>query len=316
MSTPLQKIKDRQAQIQQQKFLENQNRILDEKEQERLQRLSAVDQKLELVDEKIVLIDDTIANTTEFITEASAVLTDTLEQAQAELARAQEIQKGADGEDYRLTDEDREEIASLIEVPIVEKVIEKTEVIREQPIVTEVTKVIKEVDNEAIIKEIVKKLKKDFSTEQTVISKLEKMILEKKVKTEDVEGLEQTLSAIRRMAGGFRGGGDTVLAGSNIVIAEVDGKKVISATVPTDTDTLQTVTDRGNTTTKDLVIIGSYAYTYNSDDTVATKTNTTTGYVMTFSYNSDGTVSSKTDGSKTWTYTYNSGGTLSTKIVT
>ena len=44
--------------------------------------------------------------------------------------------KGEDGKDYILTEKDREDIAKSIEVPVVEKIIEKTEVIREQPIVT------------------------------------------------------------------------------------------------------------------------------------------------------------------------------------
>lgn len=43
------------------------------------------------------------------------------------------------GNDYVLTEDDKRKIASSIEVPIVEKVIEKIEVIKEQPIVTEVT---------------------------------------------------------------------------------------------------------------------------------------------------------------------------------
>lgn len=41
-----------------------------------------------------------------------------------------------DGKDYVLQEEDKKEIASLIKVPVVEKIIEKTEVIREQPIIT------------------------------------------------------------------------------------------------------------------------------------------------------------------------------------
>ncbi len=51
-----------------------------------------------------------------------------------------------DGNDYVLTDEDKMEIALGINVPIVEKVIEKVEVIRETPIVTnQITNEIKEV---------------------------------------------------------------------------------------------------------------------------------------------------------------------------
>ena len=43
---------------------------------------------------------------------------------------------GADGKDYILTEKDKLAIAQSIEVPIVEKIIERTEVIKEQPIVT------------------------------------------------------------------------------------------------------------------------------------------------------------------------------------
>lgn len=42
------------------------------------------------------------------------------------------------GDDYILTDQDKKEIASLIDVPIVEKVIQHTETIKEKPIVKEV----------------------------------------------------------------------------------------------------------------------------------------------------------------------------------
>jgi hypothetical protein len=41
-----------------------------------------------------------------------------------------------DGKDYVLTDKDKKDIASTIKVPVVEKVIEKTEVVKEQPIIT------------------------------------------------------------------------------------------------------------------------------------------------------------------------------------
>lgn len=55
------------------------------------------------------------------------------------------------GNDYVLTREDKREIAAQIELPIVEKVIEKyTEVIRELPMITETTEVVKET---SIVKE-------------------------------------------------------------------------------------------------------------------------------------------------------------------
>lgn len=44
------------------------------------------------------------------------------------------------------------------------------------------------------------------------------------------EGLEQTIAPIRHLANGFRGGGDTVIAGTNVVItSDASGKKVINA---------------------------------------------------------------------------------------
>jgi hypothetical protein len=52
--------------------------------------------------------------------------------------------KGEDGDDYVLTEKDISTIASLVKVPVVEKVIERTEVVKEQPIIQkeEVTKVV------------------------------------------------------------------------------------------------------------------------------------------------------------------------------
>ncbi len=61
---------------------------------------------------------------------------------------------------------------------------------------------------------------------------LEKLIKEKKLKPEHVEGLSQTISALQtQMRKGYlHGGGDTVAAGSGIIITvDGNGKKTISA---------------------------------------------------------------------------------------
>ncbi len=79
------------------------------------------------------------------------------------------LQKGDKGDSYILTSKDKKEIAKSIDVPIIEKVIEKhTEVIKEQPIITEVTKEVKiqEIPEEVIedieiLKDGFEKLKKD-----------------------------------------------------------------------------------------------------------------------------------------------------------
>jgi hypothetical protein len=66
-------------------------------------------------------------------------------------------QDGIDGEDYILTEQDKEEIASMVEVPVVEKVVETivekvTEVvIKEQPIIK--TEIVKETTKEIVFDE-------------------------------------------------------------------------------------------------------------------------------------------------------------------
>jgi len=62
---------------------------------------------------------------------------------------------GKDGKDYVLTEANKTEIASKITVPIVEKIIEKTETIIEKPTITEITKeVAKYEDTEAIVNKL------------------------------------------------------------------------------------------------------------------------------------------------------------------
>ncbi len=62
---------------------------------------------------------------------------------------------GPPGKNYVLTNKDKKDIASKIEVPVVEKVIERTEVIKEQPIITQEIKEVAVTDaGEVIIKKI------------------------------------------------------------------------------------------------------------------------------------------------------------------
>lgn len=86
-----------------------------------------------------------------------------------------------DGQDYVLTEEDKTEIASKIEVPVVEKLVEKTEVIKEQPIVT----------NE--IKEVAK-----YETAEQIADKLN--TLEERVDIKVIKGLKKWLETINRAA--------------------------------------------------------------------------------------------------------------------
>lgn len=100
------------------------------------------------------------------------------------------IPEPINGEDYILTEKDKKEIAKSITVPVVEKVIEKTEVIKEQPIVT----------NE--IKEIAK-----YETGEQIIEKINNDEISK-IKKEKVEGLDDEFNAVRDTISNIpRGGG-------------------------------------------------------------------------------------------------------------
>lgn len=89
---------------------------------------------------------------------------------------------GEDGKDYILTSKDKTEIASKIEVPVVEKIIEKTEVIK--PIVTEVAK---------------------YETADHIADKLN--TLEEKVDIKVIKGLEKWLKGIKENIREKKGGG-------------------------------------------------------------------------------------------------------------
>lgn len=123
---------------------------------EKLARLSKADQpievfkRLETLDEQsqntaqnIVELDQKLDTELTIVSESLTTL-DTKKADKDEVARQiEEIElepgpPGNDGKDYILTETDKQEIAEKIKVPTVEKVVEKTEVIREVPVVTEV----------------------------------------------------------------------------------------------------------------------------------------------------------------------------------
>lgn len=112
--------------------------------------LEATDKDLELVetvqeledstDERFNILESKIDNIGEELKkklESELVL-----EIDKEELKGNKGEDGQDGKDYILTPKDKAEIASYIKVPVVEKVIEKTEIIREQPIVTNNTEVI------------------------------------------------------------------------------------------------------------------------------------------------------------------------------
>lgn len=115
------------------------------------------------------------------------------------IAEQNKKQKGEKGDNYILTSSDKKEIAKLIKVPIVDRVVEKTEVIKEIPIVTE--------NKVEIIKEVALK---DSGDE--IITKINEVGKDgNKIKSILIEGYDKTIEDIKassragRMVGGSRG---------------------------------------------------------------------------------------------------------------
>lgn len=102
-----------------------------------------------------------------------------------------------DGNDYVLTEQDKKEIAKSIKVPIVEKIIERTEVIKEQPIVTNE---IKEIAVSDTPEQIAEKLN---TTEQTI---------EKNV----IIGLVDELRQLRELINNIPRGGSRSVGGMKL----------------------------------------------------------------------------------------------------
>lgn len=135
-----------------------------------------------------------------------------------------------DGENYVLTEADKNEIAKKIDVPVVEKVIEKTET----KIIKEVPGKISEKDKREMINVLSSLIK---VSEPQSIPTIEEIIIQlrkKKLKTDDIFDLNEKFEVLRReirSASKMRGGGDTVSAGTNIAITvDSNGVKVISST--------------------------------------------------------------------------------------
>jgi hypothetical protein len=106
---------------QQQRKLEKLTKVVNQGDLAILEHLFELETKIDEVKEEIPDLDDV------------------LESVKGQPGKDSDIAgpQGEPGEDYVLTEEDKAEIASKITVPVVEKVIEKIQTIREIPIVTE-----------------------------------------------------------------------------------------------------------------------------------------------------------------------------------
>lgn len=107
--------------------------------------------------------------------------------------------QGLKGDSYFLTEKDKKEIAGFVKVPIVEKIIEKTEVVREKPSVIEITKITNEIKEVAV----------DETPEQ-IRSKLEKLSGNERLDINVIRGLKELIEEIpERPVKTFFGSGKT-----------------------------------------------------------------------------------------------------------
>lgn len=101
---------------------------------------------------------------------------------------------GNDGETYILTEQDKKDIARSVKVPVVEKIIERTDIIHEQPIVK--TEIVKET------------IKESSETGETIVNKINDLDVEsEKIDARHIKGLkEEIIKNIPRQnqGGGFR----------------------------------------------------------------------------------------------------------------
>lgn len=105
---------------------------------------------------------------------------------------------GADGENYILTEKDKNQIASKIPVPIVEKVVET--IIKEQPIVTEITKEIPNKDSAEDIR-----------------NKLELLSGEERLDVKYIKGIEQYEKRLKSVENRPSTGGWSSASGGKIM---------------------------------------------------------------------------------------------------
>lgn len=100
---------------------------------------------------------------------------------------------GKDGDNYVLTPEDKQEIAKSIPVPVVEKIIEKTEVIKEQPIVTNEVKEVAVADTAEVLRDKLETLEGEDRLSISAIDKLQ----------ETLDEIRNTLKSTRIVNGRF-----------------------------------------------------------------------------------------------------------------
>ena len=127
------------------------------------------------------------------------------------------IEQPLDGQDYVLTDYDKKEIAQLVKVPIVEKVIEKTTEIVREPVITRTTTETK-VENPYIL------------TGEAVVDSINELPLDPDLQI-DAKHIKNLPKAVNNIMAGGTNGILEIVAGTNITVDKSNPKyPVVSST--------------------------------------------------------------------------------------
>lgn len=187
-----------------------------------------VEEKIREVDDKITEMDESMDSSKEVATEAIRTIKEQKNNA-IEVIREIEAQKGRDGRDG----EDGKDGKDADEEKIVEAVIAR---MPNPPIIDEkdlVTKILKKLPTKKGDLKIIQEQTDPMSVIEKILALAEEGKF--KIKTSHIDGLENSVKAFwaRYPKGYLHGGGDTVVAGTNISITtNSSGQKVIASTLP------------------------------------------------------------------------------------
>ena len=195
--------------------------ILEEGELGVLEHLNKIDDRVDEVDEEIQTLKsdvDDLRDSTE------KKIDETKEELKGAISII-ELTPGPPGDNYVLTEADKSDIAGKIKVPIVEKVIEtiveKTEVVKEQPIITREIKEVAVTETPEILRDKLESLRDDQRLDKSAVKGIED--IEKKIDSE--------LTRSTRVIGGQSGLHTYVDSSKKGLLKSIDFKAGTNTTV-------------------------------------------------------------------------------------
>lgn len=217
----------------------------------------------EAIDEKLLEVDQTISDVAKATNETLNNLVETANEVLENLKDGEKGEKGDPGEtpDPEVIAQD---VLSRVKLPVIDEEDLEARILSKVPKIDEKRLLKRFLDQIPDKKGSLKIIQEKIETDpMSVIDKILELLKEGKLKlkTENIDGLDQTISAIYNQVGNrgyLHGGGDTVVAGTNITItSNANGTKTISAT---ESNTVNVVTKTSNytmTNSNDVVLVDS-----------------------------------------------------------